>query len=47
MSGDPTRRCRTLLKAIEQNLGQDEASLVRQEIDDAIHDLTPLTRPWL
>ena len=47
MSGDATRRCRPLLKAIEQNLGQDESSLVRREIDDAIHDLTPLTRPWL
>jgi hypothetical protein len=29
------------------DLGREEVQFVQQEIDDAIHDLTPLTRPWL
>lgn len=47
MSGEATPRCRRLMKRLEENLGRKEAMLVRQEIDDAIHDLTPLTRAWL
>lgn len=46
MSGDATPRCRKLIRRLEASLGQDESILVRQEINDAIFDLTPLTRTW-
>ena len=46
MSGDATPRCRKLIRRLEDDLGSDEVALVRQEIDDAIHDLTPLARAW-
>lgn len=47
MSGQPTRRCRKMIRQLELDLGREEVQFVQQEIDDAIHDLTPLTRPWL
>ena len=47
MSGQATRRCRKMVRQLEWDLGGKEVQLVRQEIDDAIHDLTPLSRPWL
>ncbi len=47
MSGDSTPRCRPLIKRLEHSLGVEESQTVRQEIDDAIYDLTPLVRPWL
>ncbi len=46
MSGDATPRCRKLIRRLEGDLGSVEVARVRQEIDDAIHDLTPLSRPW-
>ena len=46
MSGNPTPRCRKLIARAELDLGEDEVDRVHQEIDDAIHDLTPLTRSW-
>lgn len=47
MSGQFTPRCRKLVRKIEAELGEEEAELIHQEIDDAIHDLTPLERPWV
>ena len=47
MSGDATPRCRKLIRRLEDHLGSAEVAEIRQEIDDAIHDLTPLARPWL
>jgi len=47
MSGDSTPRCRHLIKRLEHALGVEESRIVRQEIEDAIYDLTPLVRPWL
>ena len=46
MSGHQTPRCRKLIARAEMDLGEDEVDRVHQEIDDAIHDLTPLTRSW-
>ena len=46
MSGNPTPRCRKLISKAKLILGDDEFIMVRQEVDDAIHDLTPLTRSW-
>lgn len=46
MSGKNTSRCKKLIHRIEQELGKEEVSLVRQEIDDAIYDLVPLNRTW-
>ena len=46
MSGKNTSRCRKLVRRLEMDLGKEEVELVRKEIDDAIHDLTPLERPW-
>ena len=47
MSGKNTSRCRKLIRRLEAQIGSDEVDLVRDEIYDAIHDLTPLSRPWL
>lgn len=47
MSGKNSSRCRKLIRTIELDLGKDEVELIHQEIDDAIYDLSPLTRPWL
>lgn len=47
MSGKNSSRCRRLIRTLEEKLGRDEVKLVRQEIDDAIYDLTPLQRPWM
>ena len=46
MSGKNSSRCRKLIRTLEGKLGGDEVKLIRQEIDDAIYDLTPLQRPW-
>lgn len=46
MSGKNSLRCRKLIGQLELQLGQEEYKLVRQEIDDSIHNLTPLVRPW-
>ena len=46
MSGKNTARCRKLIRRLELQLGRDESKMVRQEIDDAVHDLSPLVRPW-
>tara|TARA_B100001142_G_C14316055_1_gene648528 strand:+ start:698 stop:1768 length:1071 start_codon:yes stop_codon:yes gene_type:complete len=47
MSGKNSSRCKKLIRNLEFKLGHDEVERVRQEIDDAIHDLTPLTRTWI
>ncbi|MDA8610156.1 hypothetical protein N9L86_02980, partial [Euryarchaeota archaeon] len=46
MSGKNSSRCRKLIRTLESELGGEEVKLIRQEIDDAIYDLTPLQRPW-
>ncbi len=46
MSGKNSLRCRRFLRDLEQQLGSEEGRRGKQEIDDAIHDLTPLSRPW-
>jgi len=47
MSGKNSPRCRRLIRFLEQQLGDGEADLVREEIYDAIFDLSPLNRPWI
>ncbi len=47
MSGKNSSRCRKLIHRIELQLGKEEVEVVRQEIDDAIFDLTPLSRAWI
>lgn len=47
MSGKNSPRCRKLIHRIEVELGKDEVEMIHQEIDDAIYDLSPLTRAWL
>ena len=46
MSGKNSSRCKKLIRNLENKLGHDEVEKVRQEIDDAIYDLTPLARTW-
>ena len=46
MSEKNSWRCRKLIHRLELQLGRDESVTVRQEIYDAIHDLTPLKRTW-
>ena len=46
MSGKNSPRCKKLIQRLELELGKEEVKMVRQEIDDAIHDLSPLSRPW-
>lgn len=45
-SGKNNFRHRRLSKDIENRLGREEASLVREEVWDAIHDLKPFSRKW-
>lgn len=47
MSGKNSPRCRKLIHRIEVELGKEEVEMVHQEIDDAIYDLSPLTRAWV
>ena len=47
MSGKNTYRYRRLSKEIENRLGNEEVSLVRAEVWDAIHDLKPFNRKWI
>ena len=47
MSGKNSPRCRKLIHRLELELGKEEVEMVRQEIDDAIYDLSPLTRSWI
>ena len=46
MSGKNNYRHRRLSKNLENRLGNFEASLVRDEVWDAIHDLKPFSRKW-
>ena len=46
MSGKNSPRCKKLIRRFELELGKEEVKTVRREIDDAIHDLVPLSRPW-
>ena len=47
MSGKDSRRCKKLNKSIIERLGKEEVKLVRKEVHDAIHDLTPFERKWI
>ena len=47
MSGKDSRRCKKLNKSIIDRLGKEEVKLVRKEVHDAIHDLTPFERKWI
>ncbi len=47
MSGKDSRRCKKLNKSIIDRLGKEEVKLVRKEVYDAIHDLTPFERKWI
>ncbi len=47
MSGKNTYRYRRLSKKIENRLGNEEVSLVRAEVWDAIHDLKSFERKWI
>jgi hypothetical protein len=46
MSGKNNYRHRKLSVELEKRLGRKEASLVRDEVWDAIHDLKQFTRKW-
>ena len=46
MSGKNSRRCRKIIKIVENRLGEKEVDSVKDEVYDAIHDLTPFTREW-
>ena len=46
MSGKDSRRCKKLNKLITERLGKDEVNLVKKEVYNAIHDLTPFDREW-
>ena len=46
MSGRSTRRCKKVEDEIEKRLGRKEAKVIRQEVYDAIFDLTPFSREW-
>ena len=47
MSGKDSRRCKKLNKLIIERLGIEEVNLVKKEVFDAIHDLTPFNREWV
>tara|TARA_B100000965_G_scaffold273233_1_gene231284 strand:- start:5294 stop:6364 length:1071 start_codon:yes stop_codon:yes gene_type:complete len=47
MSGKDSRRCKKLNKLIIERLGKEEVKLVKKEVFDAIHDLTPFNREWV
>lgn len=46
MSGKNNYRHRKLSRTLEKRLGNEETSIVRNEVWDAIHDLKPFERKW-
>ena len=46
MSGKNYYRHRKLSRTLEKRLGNEETSIVRNEVWDAIHDLKPFERKW-
>ena len=47
MSGKSNRRIKKSSFEMENRLGYEEVSLVKNEVWDAIHDLKPFSREWL
>ncbi len=47
LSGRLSYRCRRIIHRLESNLGEQEVSLVENEIEAAIYDLEPFTRSWV
>ncbi len=35
------------MRRLESNLGKEEVGLIQDEIEAAIYDLEPFTRPWI
>jgi hypothetical protein len=47
LSGRLSYRCRRIIRRLETNLGREEVSLLEMEIEAAIYDLKPFSRPWV
>ena len=47
LSGRLSYRCRRIMRRLESNLGKEEVGLIQDEIEAAIYDLEPFTRPWI
>ena len=46
LSGRLSYRCRRIIRRLESNLGKEEVLLIEKEIEAAIYDLEPFSRPW-